>query len=146
MGRPKIHTWTELQVQVAETNGICRRTFMKRVQGGMSADVACTEPLRKDRPNRVELHSYRRMMNRLKRDPYYADVTISHAWSTFEGFLRDMGNCNGKISIDRIDNTLGYSADNCRWVTPAEQLKNKGPHRGKKKPRPKGYSNEIQWK
>lgn len=28
-------------------------------------------------------------------------------------------------SLDRIDNYKGYSKDNCRWVTMAEQAKNK---------------------
>lgn len=29
------------------------------------------------------------------------------------------------LTIDRIDNSLGYSPDNCRWVSNDEQQKNK---------------------
>ena len=30
-----------------------------------------------------------------------------------------------ELTIDRIDNKKGYSPDNCRWVTMAEQLRNR---------------------
>jgi hypothetical protein len=29
------------------------------------------------------------------------------------------------LSLDRIDNSRGYSKDNCRWATPTEQNNNK---------------------
>lgn len=32
---------------------------------------------------------------------------------------------NDSLSLDRIDNNKGYSPDNCRWITVAEQGKNK---------------------
>lgn len=51
---------------------------------------------------------------------------ISEEWKTFENFLIDMGHRPSiKHSIDRIDNTKGYSKENCRWATPSEQMRNK---------------------
>lgn len=51
-------------------------------------------------------------------------------WSGKDGFQRfaDWSLANGytdELTIDRIDNTKGYSPDNCRWVTPKENCRNK---------------------
>ena len=51
-------------------------------------------------------------------------ITVCEKWLTFEGFIADMGPANGRC-IDRIDNDQGYSKDNCRWVTPTENSRNR---------------------
>ena len=51
-------------------------------------------------------------------------ITVCEKWMKFEGFFEDMGYSNG-MCIDRIDNTKGYSKDNCRWVTYKENNRNK---------------------
>ncbi len=60
----------------------------------------------------------------------YADygergITVCDRWRTFEGFYEDMGDrpFEGAM-LDRKDNNLGYSKDNCQWVTRAEQNNN----------------------
>jgi len=46
-------------------------------------------------------------------------------WETFEGFWEDMKTSyQDGLTIDRIDNTIGYSKDNCHWITPFEQNRN----------------------
>lgn len=32
---------------------------------------------------------------------------------------------NDELTIDRIDNSKGYSPDNCKWATPKEQCYNR---------------------
>ena len=54
-------------------------------------------------------------------------IKVCDEWNDFRSFYSwAMGNgyCEG-LQIDRINNDLGYSPNNCRWVTPAENNKNK---------------------
>lgn len=46
-------------------------------------------------------------------------------WETFEEFFLDMGERpSSRHSIDRINNGLPYSKENCRWVLPGDQSRN----------------------
>lgn len=48
------------------------------------------------------------------------------AWAHFERFLEDMGpRPPGKLSIERRDNSRGYSKANCYWAMLQEQNNNK---------------------
>ena len=53
-------------------------------------------------------------------------VAVCERWNTFENFIADMGLKPSKAhSIERRDNTKGYSPDNCHWATQKEQSRNK---------------------
>ena len=57
----------------------------------------------------------------------YAKCTVCDEWLDFTNFYR-WAMANGyrrELQIDRIDNAHGYSPGNCRWVTPAEQNRNR---------------------
>lgn len=52
-------------------------------------------------------------------------ITVCDEWDSFDVFYHDMGpRTSPKHSIDRKDNSLGYSKDNCRWATKQEQARN----------------------
>lgn len=51
-------------------------------------------------------------------------ITVCDKWLTFEGFYEDMGDRPEGLTLDRIDNDLGYCKENCHWVTQKEQCNN----------------------
>lgn len=53
-------------------------------------------------------------------------VSVCLEWQlSFESFLADMGSKPEGMSLDRINNSLGYSKQNCCWRTIAQQNRNK---------------------
>lgn len=54
-------------------------------------------------------------------------IVISSEWDDFANF-ESWSLANGYsdlLSLDRTDNNSGYNPDNCRWVTPADQMSNR---------------------
>ena len=53
-------------------------------------------------------------------------ISYPPEWETFEGFWRDMAEryADDK-TLDRIDNSKGYSKENCRWTTCKRNSRNK---------------------
>lgn len=51
-------------------------------------------------------------------------ITVCTEWRFFKNFLRDMGESPKELSLDRVDNSKGYSKENCRWATKTEQAQN----------------------
>jgi hypothetical protein len=62
-----------------------------------------------------------------KKSKHYKDrgIYFSKDWEVYENFLRDMGEVPTNLTLDRIDNSLGYSKENCRWASLSVQNKNR---------------------
>lgn len=54
-----------------------------------------------------------------------AGAEVCERWNSYENFLADMGERPAGMSLDRVDNTKGYSPDNCRWATQKQQQNNR---------------------
>jgi len=52
-------------------------------------------------------------------------IRVESRWQYFENFVADMGEVPAGLTLERIQNNLGYSKDNCRWATRSEQQANK---------------------
>lgn len=51
-------------------------------------------------------------------------ITVSQEWLSFDSFYKDMGDPPAGKTMERINNDLGYSKENCRWATMKEQGRN----------------------
>src|SRR5579862_88153 len=52
-------------------------------------------------------------------------IAVCERWNDFANFLADMGERPHGKTIERLNNYLGYSPDNCVWATPKEQSLNR---------------------
>lgn len=59
---------------------------------------------------------------------YYGNkgVGVCGEWLKFDSFLKDMGVRPDGMTLDRIDNSIGYCPQNCRWATYKNQTLNRG--------------------
>jgi hypothetical protein len=53
-------------------------------------------------------------------------ITMCPEWANdFRAFLRDMGECPGNLTLERIDVNGNYEPGNCKWIPRVKQAKNR---------------------
>jgi len=53
-------------------------------------------------------------------------ISVAPEWADVHRFIEDMGeHPGGNLSLERVDNNLGYSKSNCVWATAQEQTDNR---------------------
>ena len=53
-------------------------------------------------------------------------IGVCAEWTSYENFIADMGyRPSPKHSLERRDNSIGYSKGNCFWATASEQARNR---------------------
>ncbi len=69
-------------------------------------------------------HAWKAMLERCEnpKHPEYKrygaiGITVCDEWHTYESFLRDMGDDNEGLYLDREDSHKDYCLENCRWVS-----------------------------
>jgi len=67
-----------------------------------------------------------RCSNTKNKHYYQKGIKVCERWlNSFVNFLEDMGERPEGCTIDRIDNSKGYTPENCVWSTITEQNNNK---------------------
>lgn len=79
-------------------------------------EYASWESMR-DRCNNPKSHAWRLYGAR--------GIKVCPEWDNFSKFYEDMGKRPKGHSLDRIDNSKGYSKENCRWATQKMQCNNR---------------------
>ncbi len=116
--------------------GTKREVRLRNLRAGASKSCGCyhrdavtTHGEGKGRNLTVEYDAWRSMRNRCLNPQYKyfknyggRGITVCARWSKYENFLKDMGRRpSPKHSLERRDNSRGYSPSNCYWATSTEQ-------------------------
>lgn len=125
--------------------GVKKDIYMRNVLRGKSLSCGCAAAAATT--ERMTVHGeaspkhltpeyvvWKGMLQRCGRNPReksiksYRDrnITVCARWRKFDNFLQDMGRRpSPEHQLDRIDNDVGYTPENVRWVTRTEQMRNK---------------------
>lgn len=110
----------------------------KSIRSGLTKSCGCirsqyvsTKNKTHEKTNTGAYKSWRAMKTRCTNlnTPSYKNygergITICDRWLNFENFYEDMGDRPEGKTLERIDNSKGYSRENCKWASKKEQNRN----------------------
>jgi hypothetical protein len=123
--------------------GVERKVLQQNLLNGRSESCGCwnrekaaermrnrddIHHLSKSRVYRIWLHMRERCSSKDRRGYYFKrGIRCCDEWNDFKTFYlwAIKNGYNDKLTLDRIDNSKGYSSENCRWATWQEQQRNK---------------------
>lgn len=113
---------------IAHVNTKNLRTKNTQSCGCLHMDTCTTHGMSKTRIYKLWVGMVNRCHN--PNNPNYQNygakgITVCKRWRNFENFMVDMGERPPGMSIDRTNNSKGYTPTNCKWATDAEQALNK---------------------
>jgi len=117
--------------ETVTTTGNLRSGFARScgcLQKERAKEAKTTHGLRYTAEYKIWLKMKDRCLNPANKD--FADYVtrgVCERWlNSFEAFYEDMGpRPTPKHTLERLDNNLGYSPDNCVWATQTQQAQNK---------------------
>ena len=153
---PKRDRWGTVLWDCRCCCGVERTVLGFTLRYGQSTNCGCVQ--REKQKKRLTKHgmsktrvycAYAQMLQRClnPRHRRYSDyggrddpITICERWRGEHGFVNffaDMGHPPPGMSLERRDNSRGYSPDNCKWATYTEQNANRRPPKRQKRRRAK---------
>ena len=113
------------------TKGYCQKHYLRLLKYGNTSDESL-KVIVNNKTKHPLYTTYRSMLHRCyyeKHCSYYKynnmGIKVCDRWLGkygFDNFLKDVGNKpSTKYTLDRRDNSKGYSPENCRWATIHQQ-------------------------